>query len=110
MDPMYDSSIDPAQAATAYCASSEISVPSGSVRLSTFWSAACQGGKLYQGDISLADRFNLRSVTTDDVLTTYEISGADLKKLMEHPKIGGEEINATYALSGLKMEYAEFPL
>ena len=25
---------------------------------------------------------------------------------MEHPKIGGEEINATYALSGLKMEYA----
>ena len=43
MDPMYDSSIDPAQAATAYCASSEISVPSGSVRLSTFWSAACQG-------------------------------------------------------------------
>lgn len=63
-------------------------------------------GKLYQGDISLADRFNLRSVTTDDVLTTYEISGADLKKLMEHPKIGGEEINATYALSGLKMEYA----
>ena len=25
---------------------------------------------------------------------------------MGHPKIGGEEINATYALSGLKMEYA----
>ncbi|RNL48132.1 extracellular solute-binding protein [Paraeggerthella hongkongensis] len=63
-------------------------------------------GKLYQGDISLADRFNLRSVTADDALTTYEISGANLKKLMEHPMISGKEIDAMYACSGLKMEYA----
>ena len=36
----------------------------------------------------------------------YEITGANLKKLMEHPLLNGEEVNALYAFSGLKAEYA----
>lgn len=63
-------------------------------------------GKLYQGPIDLADRFNLRSVSKSDALTTYEITGTNLKKLMEHPLTDGDEINALYACSGLRMEYA----
>lgn len=63
-------------------------------------------GKIYQGTIDIPDRFNLRSVSKDDALTTYEITGANLKKLMEHPLLNGEEVNALYAFSGLKAEYA----
>ena len=62
--------------------------------------------KLYKGDIFLPGQFYLRSVATDDHLTTYEITGENLKKLMEHPVLDGAEINAMYAFSGLKMEYA----
>lgn len=62
--------------------------------------------KIYQGTIDIPDRFNLRSVSKDDALTTYEITGANLKKLMEHPLLNGEEVNALYAFSGLKAEYA----
>ena len=51
-------------------------------------------------------RFYLRGLGAGDYLTTYEITGANLKKLMEHPIINGEEINALYAFSGLNMEYA----
>ena len=50
--------------------------------------------------------FYLRGLGAEDYLTTYEITGASLKKLMEHPIINGEEINALYAFSGLAMEYA----
>ena len=62
--------------------------------------------RLYQGEITQPLRFTLRSLGGEDYLTTYEITGADLKKLMEHPMIGGEEINAMYAFSGLRMTYA----
>ena len=63
-------------------------------------------GKIYQGTIDIPDRFNLRSISKSDALTTYEITGANLKKLMEHPLLNGEEVNALYAFSGLKAEYA----
>lgn len=62
--------------------------------------------KFYEGDVTMMYPFYLRGLGAGDYLTTYEITGADLKKLMEHPIINGEEINALYAFSGLKMEYA----
>lgn len=62
--------------------------------------------KLYEGDIIQMERFVLRSLGGSDYLTTYEITGSDLKTLMEHPLVDGEEINAMYAFSGLKMIYA----
>lgn len=62
--------------------------------------------KIYQGDILNPRQFYLRSFSADDYLTTYEITGANLKKLMEFPIINGENVNAMYAFSGLKMEYA----
>ena len=61
---------------------------------------------LHQGEISQPNRFTLRSLGGKDYLTTYEISGANLKKLMESPIIDGQEINAMYAFSGFKMTYA----
>ncbi|WP_040197129.1 extracellular solute-binding protein [Candidatus Soleaferrea massiliensis] len=62
--------------------------------------------KFYEGGVTMLYRFYLRGLDTEDYLTTYEITGADLKALMEHPIINGEEINAMYAFSGLAMEYA----
>lgn len=62
--------------------------------------------KIYGGDVTMLYSFYLRGLGAEDYLTTYEITGADLKKLMEHPIINGEEINAMYAFSGLAMEYA----
>ncbi|MDC7291114.1 extracellular solute-binding protein [Blautia schinkii] len=62
--------------------------------------------KIYKGDVTLLNSFYLRGLGAEDYLTTYEITGADLKKLMEHPIINGEEANAMYAFSGLAMEYA----
>lgn len=62
--------------------------------------------KIYQGDILMPNRFYLRGLSSEDALTTYEITGDSLKELMEHPIVNGEEINAMYAFSGLNMEYA----
>lgn len=62
--------------------------------------------KIYEGDMTMMYRFYLRGLSTEDYLTTYEITGANLKKLMEHPIINGVEVNAMYAFSGLAMEYA----
>lgn len=62
--------------------------------------------KIYKGDVTMLYSFYLRGLGAEDYLTTYEITGADLKKLMEHPIINGEEINAMYAFSGLSVEYA----
>lgn len=61
---------------------------------------------IYQGDIVYPERFRLKGVGAKDALTVYEITGANLKKLMEHPLINGGEVNAMYAPSGLKMTYA----
>lgn len=62
--------------------------------------------RIFKGDICLPNRFTLKSVGSKDYLTTYEITGANLKKLMEHPVIKGGEVNALYACSGLKVKYA----
>ncbi len=62
--------------------------------------------RIFKGDIVLPERFILKSVGGKSYLTVYEITGANLKALLEHPFIGGKEINAMYAVSGLKMEYA----
>ena len=62
--------------------------------------------KFYEGDVTMSYCFYLRGLGAEDYLTSYEITGADLKKLMEHPVINGEEINAMYAFSGLSLEYA----
>lgn len=62
--------------------------------------------KFYEGDVTMLYRFYLRGLDDEDYLTTYEIRGADLKALLEHPMINGGEINAMYAFSGLTMEYA----
>lgn len=61
---------------------------------------------IYQGDIVYPERFILKGVKGDDALTTYEITGANLRALMEHPIINGAEVNAMYAPAGLKMVYA----
>lgn len=62
--------------------------------------------KFYEGDVTMLYPFYLRGLGAEDYLTTYEITGANIKKLMEHPIINGAEINAMYAFSGLVMEYA----
>lgn len=62
--------------------------------------------KFYEGDVTMLYRFYLRGLGAEDCLTTYEITGANLKALMEHPILNGEEVNAMYAFSGLSMEYA----
>lgn len=64
--------------------------------------------ELFKGDIVYPERFTLKSVSAKDYLTTYEITGKNLKELLEHPIINGKEINALYAPSGLKLEYAPY--
>ena len=63
-------------------------------------------GKFYEGDVTMLYQFYLRGLSDEDYLTTYEITGTNLKKLLEHPIINGKEVNAMYAFSGLVMEYA----
>lgn len=64
--------------------------------------------EIFKGDIVYPARFTLKSVSAKDYLTTYQITGKNLKELLEHPIINGKEINAMYAPSGLKMEYAPY--
>lgn len=63
-------------------------------------------GQIFEGDIGYPARFVLKGVSDKDYLTVYEITGRNLKEAMEHPVINGKEVNAMYAPSGLKMEYA----
>lgn len=62
--------------------------------------------RIYKGDIVLPERFGPKNISGQDYLTIYEITGANLKKLMEHPVVNEKEINAMYAFAGLSMEYA----
>lgn len=62
--------------------------------------------RIFRGSILLPSRFVLKSVGAKDYLTTYEVTGANLRKLMEHPVVNGSEVNALYACSGLKVKYA----
>lgn len=61
---------------------------------------------IYEGNIVYPERFCLKGINPDDALTTYHITGANLKLLMEHPIINGTEVNAMYAPAGLKMVFA----
>ena len=61
---------------------------------------------IYQGDIVYPERFYLKGVNAGDALTAYEVTGEDLKLLLEHPIINETEVNAMYAPAGLKMVYA----
>ncbi|MDD3490341.1 MAG: extracellular solute-binding protein [Paludibacter sp.] len=62
--------------------------------------------QIFKGDIVLPDRFTQKGIAGDAKLTVYEITGAKLKELLEHPIIDGKETNILYALSGLKVTYA----
>lgn len=62
--------------------------------------------EIEKGSILLPERFILKGVSAKSYLTKYRITGASLKKLIEHPIINGNEVNAMYAVSGLKMTYA----
>ena len=62
--------------------------------------------KIYEGDVTMLYTFYLRGLSDKDYLTTYEITGANLKRIMEHPILNGVEENIMYAFSGLSMEYA----
>lgn len=62
--------------------------------------------RIFKGDILLPSRFVLKGVGSKDYLTTYALTGANLKKLMEHPIIKGAEVNALYACSGMRIQYA----
>lgn len=62
--------------------------------------------QIFKGDILLPERFYIKGLGAEDFLVTYEITGENLKALLEHPYINGTESNILYAFSGLKMEYA----
>ncbi|MDD3745758.1 MAG: extracellular solute-binding protein [Anaerostipes sp.] len=62
--------------------------------------------QIFKGDIVLPERFTQKGIDGDAQLTTYKITGAKLKKLLEHPIIDGKETNILYAVSGLKVTYA----
>lgn len=61
---------------------------------------------IHKGSISAPHRFYIKGLSADNYLTTYAISGENLKALLEHPMINGEEVAELYAVSGLKVEYA----
>lgn len=62
--------------------------------------------EIFQGSIVYPERFILKGVGAKEYLTTYKITGAALRELMEHPIINGAEVNVMYAPAGLKLEYA----
>ncbi|MDD3337611.1 MAG: extracellular solute-binding protein [Lachnospiraceae bacterium] len=62
--------------------------------------------QIFKGDIVLPERFTQKGFDGDARLTTYEITGAKLKELLEHPIIAGNEVNILYGVSGLKVTYA----
>lgn len=64
--------------------------------------------QIFRGDIVYPARFVLKSISAKDPLTVYEMTGKSLRELMEHPIINGREVNAVYAPSGLKLEYAPY--
>ncbi|MDD4850712.1 MAG: extracellular solute-binding protein [Gemmiger sp.] len=62
--------------------------------------------QIFKGDILLPERFTQKGMDGDALLTTYAITGANLKKLLENPIIAGKPANVLYAVSGLKVTYA----
>ncbi len=62
---------------------------------------------LNQGEVtSDVSLFVMKGMGTEDYLTTYSMTGKQIKNLLEHPIINGEEIDSYIAASGLKVEYA----
>jgi|GEM_PF-624387 len=60
-----------------------------------------------KGDITNDMRlFYQKSIGDKDYITTYALTGAHLKALLEHPIINGNEQTQFIAASGLKIEYA----
>lgn len=60
-----------------------------------------------QGEITAdLSRFVMKGVSAEDYLTSYRLTGAQLKALLEHPIVNGEEIDALIAASGLAITYA----
>lgn len=61
----------------------------------------------FKGDItSNLSPFVMKGVTNEDYLTTYRMTGAQIRTLLEHPIINGSEVDALIAASGLKITYA----
>lgn len=60
-----------------------------------------------KGDITNDLRvFYQKGIADKNFVTTYEMSGAQLKTLLEHPVINGSEQTQFIAASGLNLEYA----
>ncbi len=51
-------------------------------------------------------RFVLKGMDADEYLTTYDLTGAQLRSLLENPVVEGDAVDALIASSGLKIEYA----
>ena len=62
--------------------------------------------EIFQGPIVYPERFILKGTGAKDYLATYQITGAALRELLEHPVINGTQVNVLYAPAGLKLEYA----
>lgn len=64
-----------------------------------------------KGDVTSDTRlFYQKSIGSKDFITTYGMTGAQLKALLEHPIINGQEQTQFLAASGLKLEYAPWHL
>lgn len=60
-----------------------------------------------RGDItSNMNRFVMKGVGAEDYLTTYKLTGAQLRQALEYPIVNGEEPDVFIAASGLSVEYA----
>lgn len=59
------------------------------------------------GDItSDLNKFVMKGATSDDCLTTYRMTGAQLRALLERPIVNGAQTDVFIAASGLNIEYA----
>jgi len=60
-----------------------------------------------KGDVTTDSRlFYQKGIAAKDYITTYTLTGAKLRTLLERPIINGNELDQFVAASGLKMSYA----
>jgi len=60
-----------------------------------------------KGDVTTDSRlFYQKGIAVKDYITTYTLTGAKLRTLLERPIINGNELDQFVAASGLKMSYA----
>ena len=62
--------------------------------------------QLPAGEIRGSSWFYLKGLGKQDAVTVYEITGKDLKELLEHPILYDRELDRFYAFSGLRATYA----